>query len=94
LLLNSADRSLSPGAVSCEKSCDGLSILHFSNVLSVGGRGLLYEVWRDRDGLKRQWESDFLKVFQGRLISENLLAAPELKFLLHSVAMDTQKIGA
>src|SRR5262249_27529998 len=42
---------------------------------------LLYEVWRDRDGLKKQWESDFLKVFQGKLMSENLLVAPpEPKF--------------
>jgi len=45
---------------------------------------LLYEVWRDRDALRKQWESDFLRVFQGRLISESLLAGPpELKFFVH-----------
>lgn len=42
---------------------------------------LLYEVWRDREGLRKPWESDFPKVFQGKLMAENLLAAPpELKF--------------
>jgi len=56
---------------------------------------LLYEVWRDRDGLKKQWESDFLKVFQGRLISETLLVAPpELKFFLHDVPVGLQKSTA
>jgi quinol monooxygenase YgiN len=56
---------------------------------------LLYEVWRDRDGLKKQWKSDFLKVFQGKLINENLLAAaPELKFFLHEVATELQTRSA
>jgi quinol monooxygenase YgiN len=42
---------------------------------------LLYEVWRDRDDLKRQWESDFLRIFQEKLVSESLLvASPDLKF--------------
>jgi quinol monooxygenase YgiN len=45
---------------------------------------LLYEVWKDRDGLKKQWESEFLKVFQGKLMTESLLVAPpDLKFFLH-----------
>ena len=56
---------------------------------------LLYEVWRDRDGLKKQWQSDFLKVFQRKLMSENLLvAAPDLKFFLYEVATEPQKVSA
>lgn len=45
---------------------------------------LLYEVWRDRDSLRQQWESDFLRVFQEKLMTEELLEAPpELTFYLH-----------
>ena len=56
---------------------------------------MLYDVSRDRGGLKKQFESDFLKVFQGKLMSENVLVAPpELKFFLHSVAMHTEKFAA
>jgi quinol monooxygenase YgiN len=42
---------------------------------------LLYELWSDRDSLRRQWESDFLRVFQDRLVSEELLVSPpDLRF--------------
>ena len=42
---------------------------------------LLYEVWKDRDSLRKQWESGFLRVFQERLVTEELLLSPpDLKF--------------
>jgi quinol monooxygenase YgiN len=42
---------------------------------------LLYEVWTDQDGLRQQWQSDFLKTFQLKLTSEKLLIAPpDLRF--------------
>jgi quinol monooxygenase YgiN len=45
---------------------------------------LLYEIWRDRDSLRPQWESDFLRVFQSELVSQALLVSPpELKFYRH-----------
>jgi quinol monooxygenase YgiN len=45
---------------------------------------LLYEVWKDRDSLRKQWESDFLRVFQERLMTEELLLSPpDLKFYWH-----------
>jgi quinol monooxygenase YgiN len=45
---------------------------------------LLYEVWKDRDSLRKQWESDFLRVFQERLVTEELLLSPpDLKFYWH-----------
>ena len=45
---------------------------------------LLYEVWKDRDCLRKQWERDFLRVFQERLMTEELLLSPpDLKFYLH-----------
>jgi quinol monooxygenase YgiN len=45
---------------------------------------LLYEVWEDRDSLRKQWESDFLRVFQERLMTEELLVSPpDLRFYWH-----------
>jgi quinol monooxygenase YgiN len=45
---------------------------------------LLYEVWQDRDCLRKQWESDFLRVFQEKLMTEELLVAPpDLRFYRH-----------
>jgi quinol monooxygenase YgiN len=42
---------------------------------------LLYEVWQDRDSLRSQWESDFLRAFQDELVTQALLVSPpELKF--------------
>jgi len=42
---------------------------------------LLYEVWKDRDCLRKQWESDFLRVFQEKLMTEELLVSPpDLRF--------------
>lgn len=50
---------------------------------------LLCEVWRDRDALRKQWESDFLKIFHGKLVSENVLVtAPELKFFQYDRVTD------
>jgi len=46
----------------------------------------LYEVWEDRDALRRLWESDFLMKFQGQLQTEQLLVGePDLGlFLRHA----------
>jgi quinol monooxygenase YgiN len=45
---------------------------------------LVYEVWKDRDCLRKQWESDFLRVFQQELMTQELLTSPpDLKFYLH-----------
>ncbi len=45
---------------------------------------LLYEVWKDRDCLRKQWESDFLRIFQEKLVTDELLVSPpDLRFYRH-----------
>ena len=45
---------------------------------------LLYEVWKDRDCLRKQWESDFPRIFQEKLVTDDLLVSPpDLRFYRH-----------
>lgn len=41
---------------------------------------LLYEEFQDRDCVKEHWESDSLRVFQGKLREEVLTSNPDLRF--------------
>jgi quinol monooxygenase YgiN len=75
------------GLVADSGRAPGIISFNIHKCLSVNERHaeyLLYEVWKDRDGLKKQWESEFLKVFQAKLMTELLLVTPpDLKFFLH-----------
>jgi quinol monooxygenase YgiN len=50
------------------------------------GEYLLYEEFEDRDCVKGHWESDSLRIFQGKLQGEELITSlPDLRFYARSL---------